>query len=74
MCIRDRQEGTAIAGENIPFSNIDQLVGAGVTVDSVDSYGIGFLTVSYTHLDVYKRQSVNFLPASAAGLKRNRFQ
>lgn len=37
------QEGTAIAGENIPFSNIDQLVGAGVTVDSVDSYGIGFL-------------------------------
>ena len=37
------QEGTAIAGENILFSNIDQLVGAGVTVDSVDSYGIGFL-------------------------------
>ncbi len=37
------QEGTAIAGENIPFANTDQLVNAGVTVESVDSYGIGFL-------------------------------
>ena len=37
------QEGTAVAGENIPFANSDQLVNAGVTVDSVSSYGIGFL-------------------------------
>ena len=37
------QEGTAIVGENIPFANETQLTGAGVTVDSVDSYGIGFL-------------------------------
>ncbi|WP_165050279.1 MULTISPECIES: ABC transporter substrate-binding protein [unclassified Adlercreutzia] len=37
------QEGTAVAGENIPFDNVDQLVNAGVTVESVPSYGIGFL-------------------------------
>ncbi|MDO4290060.1 MAG: ABC transporter substrate-binding protein [Eggerthellaceae bacterium] len=37
------QEGTAVAGENIPFANVDQLTGAGVTVENVDSYGIGFL-------------------------------
>ena len=37
------QEGTAVAGENIPFANSDQLVNAGVTVESVSSYGIGFL-------------------------------
>ena len=59
MCIRDRLEGgrevcpqiKAIVDASIPVC-----AHLGLTPQSVNAFG-GFKAVSYTHLDVYKRQS-----------------
>ena len=65
MCIRDRID-TPYGSENI--ENIS--IGDSVYAKNPDTGEIGVKTVSYTHLDVYKRQ---FMPSlhEIVRIKRN---
>ena len=47
MCIRDRAKAQSILFET--FSRAEQPMAQAI-------FGIGVISVSYTHLDVYKRQ------------------
>ena len=55
MCIRDRKYFNAETGKEIPEEEIDSYEGA-CDVEADDYTQKTYTAVSYTHLDVYKRQ------------------
>ena len=61
MCIRDRLWGPrdpAPQGEE-EFRVFDTQCGLFATSKVLSRYGVPFTSVSYTHLDVYKRQALH---------------
>ena len=60
--IEDMEESVLSLGSCHPFLNIihyqdiDCLIEINEVVGRIMQYGVGVLSVSYTHLDVYKRQ------------------
>ena len=53
MCIRDRYKSFDEASKK--FNNLEKSFNE--RSDSLGNYGLGVSAVSYTHLDVYKRQT-----------------
>ena len=56
MCIRDRRE--ALLSRISPTTNHEALTGCDLVIEAVfeDRARLALIPVSYTHLDVYKRQ------------------
>ena len=59
MCIRDRRKTSTIESKAFAkCKNMSIIMPSGITAISDDAFdgASGITTVSYTHLDVYKRQ------------------